>query len=334
MAGLSGHMMHPYDNLNLSKKDLLRMVEDLFEYKVEAYEKVDGFGLHILWDGEWKIARSGGDLLEGGIAYKDIDTRFSHNPMAAKAYKFALDTFTKNNYPRPQPIDNGISTYNCEYVTNGVLNVVPYEQEEVFVHNVWFWTVDGKGKYVNTAVEKADASLPKAKQIHFDAPKDLYDKLKSFKRRIQDLDGDSVLEITRNRYKVYTADQGWSDEVAELIWRRVFEGEKNTLREIKKSVELTGKDETAIKKFCRQEMEYLFIELGSYIISTIRLPKRKNMVHLQDYILNPEDASKLPLTGGHLPEVEGFVFTYKKELYKITGSFAVWNRAINKFDIR
>lgn len=93
MGGLSGHMLHPYEDFNLKLSDILYLFNGIKNNQLNMEEKVDGNNLHLLIHSDnlrnfkkfsdnvidIRIARSGGDLYNGGVQYTELETRFSHN---------------------------------------------------------------------------------------------------------------------------------------------------------------------------------------------------------------------------------------------------------------
>ena len=90
MGGLSGHMLHPYEDYTLKINDLRDMVRQTLTGSINFIEKVDGFNIHFMVNPnnlDITYLRSNNDKQEGGICYSEIEERFSHNPEYGRLLK-------------------------------------------------------------------------------------------------------------------------------------------------------------------------------------------------------------------------------------------------------
>ena len=139
MSGLSGHMMHPHEDITLTVREYRDLVHGVMlgqDYKVT--EKLDGFGLQVCFVGKQaRLVRSKTDLKNGGVAIEDIPERMAHNEAARDLYTQALQNLQRvaaniENLPQWP------TTINCEVLTEGITNVIEYHRGfKVYIHNIW-----------------------------------------------------------------------------------------------------------------------------------------------------------------------------------------------------
>ena len=73
MGGLSGHMMHLYDDPYIKFTDIAKIIKDSFNNEIDFNEKIDGFNLHAsLVDGEVRYFRNKTDLKNRGMSYEEL----------------------------------------------------------------------------------------------------------------------------------------------------------------------------------------------------------------------------------------------------------------------
>lgn len=138
MSGLSGHMMHPHEDITLTVREYRDLVHGVMlgqDYKVT--EKLDGFGLQVCFVGaQVRLVRSKTDLKNGGVPVEEISKRMAHNPKARDLYTQALQNLQRvadniENLPQWP------TTINCEVLTEGITNVIEYHRGfKVYIHNI------------------------------------------------------------------------------------------------------------------------------------------------------------------------------------------------------
>lgn len=147
MGALAGHMLHLYENLDLTVKDLCTVFTQIINGNCILYEKYDGYNVHILRHND-KIyfARNQRDLQNFGFTYKDIENRFSTPTIRSvfkNAYQNCVEKFEKQILAPdsvlylPDFANNPI-TLNAE-ILNGKLNVISYQTDEVIVLSKFVW---------------------------------------------------------------------------------------------------------------------------------------------------------------------------------------------------
>ena len=98
-GGGFGHMAHPFEDLDLTFKDLKQMVkmahEGNLDVEGQAVEKVDGQNLMVSWvDGELRAARNKGNLKNFGEDSMDLDAlvkKFEGRGELLEAFEFAFE---------------------------------------------------------------------------------------------------------------------------------------------------------------------------------------------------------------------------------------------------
>ena len=68
MGGVAGHLMHLYDNRDLSYNDIAGILSKASQGELVGTEKTDGFNIYLGFkDGEARAARNKGDMRRGGM---------------------------------------------------------------------------------------------------------------------------------------------------------------------------------------------------------------------------------------------------------------------------
>jgi hypothetical protein len=139
MSGLSGHMMHPHEDITLTVREYRDLVHGVMlgqDYKVT--EKLDGFGLQVCFVGaQVRLVRSKTDLKNGGVPVEEISKRMAHNPKARDLYAQALQNLQRVAY-NMEELPQWPTTINCEVLTEGITNVIEYHRGfKVYIHNIW-----------------------------------------------------------------------------------------------------------------------------------------------------------------------------------------------------
>lgn len=142
MGGLSGHMMHPHDNHELTIGQFKNLLAGSMQGAYPMTEKIDGFNIHFMrYNGEIRFARNGKDILEGGFGQQDIANRFS-NDRVRLVFAVAYDMVTKLPVDSIPEFTKTHKTINAEIVVEGTTNIMYYAKTAIIPHNIWIW--DGK----------------------------------------------------------------------------------------------------------------------------------------------------------------------------------------------
>lgn len=144
MGGLSGHMLHPYEDYTLKINDLRDMVRQTLTGSINFIEKVDGFNIHFMINPnnlDITYLRSEKDKINNGIKYSEIEERFSHNPEYGRLLKRIypqIKSFVYHNIGLlEENFDLNTKSFAVEIVKmNQPTNLVPYFSKDL----------DGKNK--------------------------------------------------------------------------------------------------------------------------------------------------------------------------------------------
>lgn len=147
MGALAGHILHLYENLDLTVYDLYTVFKQIINGWCPLYEKFDGYNVNILCHND-KIyfARNQHDLQTFGFTDKDIDNRFS-TPAIREVFRHAYVKCV--NELEQQILDPQSPLYLPDFaeervtlnaeILNGKLNVISYQTDEVIVHSIFYW---------------------------------------------------------------------------------------------------------------------------------------------------------------------------------------------------
>ncbi len=158
MGGLAGHMMHLYDDPELTFFKLKKIMRELVYGKLTIAEKIDGINTFLGYDKEkgFTMARNKGDLLQGGMSVEEIQQKEfkGGGNNIKKAFVDVLNILNAyRRYPNSKKYisaafrneDNSTNFYNCEVVSPNASNIIYYSQKSFIVHKVGHATViDGK----------------------------------------------------------------------------------------------------------------------------------------------------------------------------------------------
>ena len=157
-GGASGHMMHPFDNKDLTFNDFREMIEaglsGQLNFEEEPTEKTDGQNLWAtMKDGEVMFARNKGDS-KNPMSLSQIKDKFDGHPskLVQDTFQFAADDLAKLllNLPKDKQesiFDNGKNFINMELIYSKNPNVVNYDRDVIQFHNVQ--VTDGNGNVLS-----------------------------------------------------------------------------------------------------------------------------------------------------------------------------------------
>lgn len=144
MGGAVGHIMHPYDNRNITFGEIKEMLELAFQGKLEnVTEKFDGLNLVITYDFNdclIKVARNLTEIKTGGLDYASLEEKFSHNISVQEAFVNAYTILQKAVFSlsNDQLVsifgDNKNYWYSIEVVYVDKPNVINYDSNNIVFH--------------------------------------------------------------------------------------------------------------------------------------------------------------------------------------------------------
>jgi hypothetical protein len=144
MGGVAGHLMHLYDNRDLSYNEIADILSKASQGELEGTEKLDGFNIYLGFkDGEARAARNKGDMRRGGMNADAVANRvYKGGPKIRQVYVDSFRAFEKaatslSDEDRDKLFGpNGEIFYNTEILGPAAPNVVRYDPSLITIHPV------------------------------------------------------------------------------------------------------------------------------------------------------------------------------------------------------
>lgn len=139
-GGASGHLMHLYDNRELTFGELKDVLHSAAEGHLEKVtEKLDGMNLVFTYAGSLKVARSGGDIKGGGLDAGALAQKFQGRGNVAEAFNGAFKVLhdALGSLPdevRQQVFADGERWYSIEVIYSQNPNVINYDSNWIVFH--------------------------------------------------------------------------------------------------------------------------------------------------------------------------------------------------------
>lgn len=300
-GGAAGHMAHPMDYNDLTKKDIIELIENLFLGKIENItEKIDGTNIQATMNpqGEVVFVRNKGDLNSpnGGMSITDMAAKWADKPAVANTFisagKIIKDVFNNIGIDFFNPDPDTKILVNCECVTAGVTNIMPYPSDQVDFHDLWIYKFNGS-EWIKSEVtknglktiENACKNIDKAQitpNIIIKMSNDNNKLAKQYISEFKKLIGDSktIEEFKYNRFTEYINKKySWINQNQEglrILFDRWFNSNKKiNLKDIKKMYSdyineitlLDKKDYKNIITYCCEPLDVFFSKMGNDIIN-------------------------------------------------------------------
>ena len=152
MGGAQKHMLHPYDDLDLTFGDWFKIAHNFYRGG-NFQEKLDGCNLTWRWNGkEFLVARNWSHFRTGGQSVSDYREYLSGHP-AEKQFVKALDNLEslKENVEALDYYERlGDKIWvNMEVIDKDAPQMIKYDHDAFAIHNLCTF-VDGKSPYVKT----------------------------------------------------------------------------------------------------------------------------------------------------------------------------------------
>lgn len=350
MGGLSGHMMHPFDNMELTKSDLKQIIASSLNDELKMTEKVDGFNIHAyMVNGEVRFARNRKDLENGGMTIADMIDKWENNPYTLNIYLKSAFLIKKYlNEAQLESVTSSIITLNCECVV-GETNIMPYPDARVYIHNAWIWHKDGTvevsqlgPKYKCINVDNVYFEQP----IHINPPHNVNGIINGYCDDIDDMfeENNTIKEYyqTKFLYWLYNNCQ-WvleSNEGIKALFYRFFANDKSVnLKQIKSMYpgkeslidELCKREYKYCLEWCKGELKFFIYNVGNTILSQAsNYINEKQRYTVCQHLLDQLGDYTLYVLDNKVNALEGVVFEWKGNLYKWTGSFAIINKILGE----
>ena len=147
-GGASGHMAHPWENIDMTFAEMKKMIRALLTGGMEiekVSEKTDGQNLNITWhNGQLVAARNktqSKNFGENGLTLAGMKKMFAGRGELEKAFvssmvdlEKAISSLTEKQ--RSRIFDNGHKWMNIEIIYQPTRNVIPYNMDLLQFHGV------------------------------------------------------------------------------------------------------------------------------------------------------------------------------------------------------
>ena len=222
-GGAYGHMSHPFDDKNLTFKDLKNIIEmglgGQLSREDNVSEKLDGQNLMISWRaGKLIAARSKSQLKNAGKNALDtngIISKFKGRGDISDAFSFAMKDLEKaigslSDKQRDKIFMSGKAFMNLEVMWPKSANVINYDKAEIVFHGALEYDdsgtvvgeVKGSGRILEGMIRQVNQHIQKhykiGKPVFLDVPKhqDFGTKKKGFISRLTKLQKQYALKDT------------------------------------------------------------------------------------------------------------------------------------------
>jgi len=177
MGGAYGHMNHPFDDKELTFKDLKKIIELGLSGKLDrednVTEKTDGQNLMISYkDGKLIAARNKGHLKNKGetaLSIKDVERKFKGRGAIRNAFVFAMRDLSKaigalSKKQQDKIFGNGSKFMSLEVMWPASENVINYDITELLFHGAIEY--DDSGRPIGQAKDSARMLQGMIKQVN------------------------------------------------------------------------------------------------------------------------------------------------------------------------
>ena len=140
MGGLYGHMSHIHEDLDLTFNDIIDILRNLSELRVDSFEKMDGQNINFTVDkaGEIRLARNKGNVQAGGLSTAEYATMWKGHPAQEsfmrgfEAIQAALKVLTDKE--KQALFSDGNRYQNAEIVYPEGKNIIQYDKPMIRLH--------------------------------------------------------------------------------------------------------------------------------------------------------------------------------------------------------
>jgi hypothetical protein len=293
-GGAAGHMMHPFDDTELTFADFKQMINSglmgELNFEEAPTEKTDGQNLFVtVQDGEVKFSRNKTEL-KFPMTLSEFKQKFQDHPseMVRDTFQYAAEDLA-NQLIKLSPADqikyfnNGKDFMNMELIYSLNPNVINYDTDVIQFHGIK--KTDGQGnvigedskpaKEVANILQKVNADIGKTfkiippKEIQIQKDLDFSVNRDRFIKKVDDL---------RNRYGLNDGDE--VSRYHEMWWRELIDKEfpnltqdfkegllkrwayddKKTLNMRSLDKELSSEEAEKIKKFDKEDVKKKYKE--------------------------------------------------------------------------
>ena len=221
-GGVGGHLMHLYDNPEMTFNKISKILYQASSGELEGTEKTDGFNIYLgVKDGQARAARNKGDMAKGGMTLDDLVAReFQGGVEVRKAYLDSFDAFqaaVSSLNPQEQENifgSNGEIFYNTEIMGPGASNLLNYDTNVITIHHGGHKMYDAENnKLVVVDTEENSRALDRVidRFEQATAEKD-FSVQRTAVMRLQALDNDSHVKVALERMRSAGFDGGMTIE--------------------------------------------------------------------------------------------------------------------------
>ncbi len=274
-GGAAGHLAHPYEDVNLTFKDIENMIDAALTGKLElAQEKLDGQNLMVSYkNGKVVAARNKGQIKnhgENSLSIEQMQKQFSNRGEIQTAFVEAMrDLESAIQKLPPQEKEeifaDGQNFISLEILYPGTANVIPYGAAQIRMHHIK--TYDENGNVVSedqgpvarlqAALDQVKATTQKTYQIRSTDPatirpdEDYKNKRNEFLNQLSDIkskyslkDDDKLSLYFLNWWKDFITQNAKNykykipkDVLRLLIKRWAFTDKSTSIRDIRNMVD-------------------------------------------------------------------------------------------------
>lgn len=160
MSGAAGHLMHLYDDPNLTFGEIKKILKNASTGELEQVtEKLDGRNIVFSWDvstNQLKIARAAGDIKRGGMSAQELAQKFQGRGDLEVAFTSASKIL--NSAISSLPIKTQIlifgqasnKWYSAEVIYAASPNVVKYDSNSIVFHGYPIFQINKNGEIERT----------------------------------------------------------------------------------------------------------------------------------------------------------------------------------------
>lgn len=349
MGGLSGHMMHPHDNHELTIGQFKNLLAGSMLGRFPMTEKIDGFNIHYMkYKGELRLARNGKDILEGGFGYDDINNRFSNDRIRSvfrKAYELISKTVDLDDLSEFMASSE---TVNAEIIVDGVTNIMVYGENRVISHNRWRWSgTEGHPLYDDDEYPKNAPFLGYTPMYKVTVGELMAQLTEQEFEPLGLTENSTIYDYYAMRFALVMQEKFPEllvkcPVVLGVLFDRFLGIDKTNLREIRK---MTTENISPVLAAEKQIMQVVKEPLDRWVlrIGTLMLERAQGINHwdrceyaaaaeLEDSIAQTEQNETFTRRWGYCDNkifgMEGLVVEFEDNLYKFTGPFAPINQLL------
>lgn len=293
-GGAAGHMMHPFDDSELTFGDFKQMINSglmgELNFEEAPTEKTDGQNLFVtMKDGKVLFSRNKGEL-KVPMSLQEFKQKFQDHPsqMVRDTFQFAAEDLANQLIKLPSSdqdkfFNNGKDFMNMELIYSLNPNVINYDTDVIQFHGIK--KTDGQGnvigedskpaKEVANILQRVNADIGKTfkiippkeiqiqKDLDFSANRDKFiKKVEDLKNRYGLSDGDEVSRYHEMWWRELIDKEfpNISQDHKEGLLKRWAYDDKKTLNMRALDKELTPQEAENIKKFDKEDVKKKYKE--------------------------------------------------------------------------